>query len=206
MKALLINGSPHPRGCTYTALSEVAGALEKNGVETEIIQIGVKPVQGCIDCGKCADTHRCVFDDAVNVVLDKLENAQALVIGSPVYYASPNGSLLSLLDRLFFTGFPFAGKIGAAVVSARRAGTTAALDVLNKYFLISGMPIAPSQYWNMVHGFTPEDVRQDLEGLQTLRHLGENIAWLVKAARAADEAGVPRPVRENPRAWTHFIR
>lgn len=204
MKALLLNGSPREKGCTYTALMEVAGALGEGGVESEIIHVARGPVHGCTGCRGCAKTKRCVFaDDAVNQVLDKLEEAQGLVVGSPVYYASPNGALLSFLDRMFYTGGgKRAFKPGAAVVSARRAGTTAALDVLNKYFLISGMPIVPSQYWNMVHGNTPEEVREDEEGLQIMRTLGRNMAWMIKCFTQ----GETPPAMEAARKRTNFIR
>lgn len=206
MKVLLLNGSPHARGCTYTALSEVAGQLNQNGVETEIVQIGAGPVHGCIACGKCRETGSCVFDDIVNEILKKMEDADGLVVGTPVYYASPNGSLIALLDRLFYAGkTQFAYKPAAAVASARRAGTTAALDVVNKYFTISQMPVVSSQYWNMVHGNTPEQVRQDQEGLQIMRTLGNNMAWLLRCIEAGKAAGV-EPVKETPRVATNFIR
>ena len=206
MKVLLLNGSPHARGCTYTALSEVAGQLNQNGVETEIVQIGAGPVHGCIACGKCRETGSCVFDDIVNEILKKMEDADGLVVGTPVYYASPNGSLIALLDRLFYAGkTQFAYKPAAAVASARRAGTTAALDVVNKYFTISQMPVVSSQYWNMVHGNTPEQVRQDQEGLQIMRTLGNNMAWLLRCIEAGKASGV-EPVKETPRVATNFIR
>ena len=206
MKVLLLNGSPHARGCTYTALSEVAGQLNQNGVETEIVQIGAGPVHGCIACGKCRETGSCVFDDIVNEILKKMEDADGLVVGTPVYYASPHGSLIALLDRLFYAGkTQFAYKPAAAVASARRAGTTAALDVVNKYFTISQMPVVSSQYWNMVHGNTPEQVRQDQEGLQIMRTLGNNMAWLLRCIEAGKAAGV-EPVKETPRIATNFIR
>ncbi len=208
MKALLLNGSPNARGCTYTALSEVEKTLNQNGVETEILQLGKGAIRGCIGCGACRGKGRCAFgaEDGVNRALEKLETAGALIIGSPVYYASPNGALIAFLDRLFFAGPDVAGKVGAAVVSARRAGTTAALDVLNKYFLISGMPIAPSQYWNMVHGNTPAEVAQDLEGLQIMRRLGENVAYMMKCFEAGRVAGVALPPAEPARMRTNFIR
>lgn len=207
MKVILINGSPHPKGCTYTALTEVAGQLNENGVDTELIHIGSKPVRGCIGCGKCSQNDsRCIFsDDIINATLDKIEHADGLVVGSPVYYASPNGSLLSFLDRLFYAGNCFSYKPGAAIVSARRGGTTAALDVLNKYFTISHMPVVSSQYWNMVHGNSPEEVKQDLEGMQTMRVLGRNMAWLIKSIEAGKQAGITQPDAE-PKARTNFIR
>ena len=205
MKALLINGSPHANGCTFTALSIVAEELQKNGIETEIIHIGNKDIRGCIACGKCAELGRCVFNDMVNEVAPKFEQADGLVVGSPVYYADPNGTLTNLLDRLFFsTPFDKRMKVGAAVVSARRGGTTAAFDRLNKYFTISEMPIASSRYWNMVHGHTPEDVMQDEEGVQIMRILGRNMAFLMRAIAAERERnGLPE--KEVTR-YTNFIR
>ena len=205
MKALLINGSPHANGCTYTALSIVAEELQKNGIETEIVHIGNKDIRGCIACGKCAELGRCVFNDMVNEVAPKFEQADGLVVGSPVYYAGPNGTLTNLLDRLFFsTPFDKRMKVGAAVVSARRGGTTAAFDRLNKYFTISEMPIASSRYWNMVHGHTPEDVMQDKEGVQIMRILGRNMAFLMRAIAAERERnGLPE--KEVTR-YTNFIR
>jgi multimeric flavodoxin WrbA len=208
MKVLLINGSPHETGCTFTALSEVAGALEAEGVETEIFWIGTEAVSGCRACLACLKLdNRCVFDgDPVNAILERIESSDGLVIGSPVHLASPSGLLISVLDRVFYAaGNSFGGKPGAAVVSARRAGTTAALDVLNRYFPISGMPIVPSIYWNMVHGFTPKDVAQDLEGLQTMRTLGRNMAWMLKCFELGKNSGIGYPKAETPRAWTHFI-
>lgn len=206
MKVLLLNGSPHEEGCTYRALSEAAKTLEEEGVETEIVHIGKQAVHGCIACGKCAATGRCVFKgDPVNAVLEKMEHADGLIVGSPVYYASANGSLYSFLDRLFYAGSCFAYKPAAAVASARRAGTTATLDTLNKYFTISQMPVVSSQYWNMVHGNSPEEVEQDLEGLQIMRTLGRNMAWLLKCIEAGKSAGVEVPKQEE-KARTNFIR
>lgn len=205
-KVLLINGSPNKAGCTYTALREVEKSLNKNGVETEIFQLGKGPVQGCTGCGGCGRNGKCVFDDGVNRLVEHLDEFDGLVIGSPVYYASPNGALLAFLDRLFFAaGKKFAGKPGAAVVSCRRGGATAAFDVLNKYFSISNMPIVTSQYWNQIHGNTPEEALQDAEGLQTMRTLGENMAWLIKCIQAGRAAGVPEPVYEKKQS-TNFIR
>ena len=193
MKALLINGSPRERGCTYTALSELAQALEAEGIETEIIQAGARPTHGCTACGKCRETGKCVFDDVVNETAPKLAQADALVIGAPVYYASPAGGAISFMDRLFHsTGIDMTMKVGAAVVSCRRGGNTSSFDVLNKYFTIAGMPIASSQYWNMVYGNTPEEVRKDLEGLQTMRTLGRNMAFLMKSiALGKAQYGLP---------------
>lgn len=206
MKVLLINGSPNEHGCTYTALSEVAQTLHRHGIETELLYLGKKPVAGCIACGGCARTGRCVFDDQVNDVLSRLDAIDAVVAGSPVYYAAASGQITSFLNRLFYaSGGRMAGKPGAAVVSCRRGGASAAFDQLNKYFTISSMPVVSSQYWNQVHGSTPEEVRRDEEGLQTMRTLGENMAWLLKSIEAGQKAGVPAPVREAP-LRTNFIR
>lgn len=206
MKVLLINGSPREKGCTYTALSEVGATLEKHGVETQMLYLGKKPITGCIACGKCFETGRCVFDDLVNEVSQKLDEYDGIVVGSPVYYAGPSGQLTAFLDRLFYHNEArMAGKLGAAVVSCRRGGASAAFDRLNKYFLISNMHVVGSQYWNQVHGFTPDDVRKDKEGLQTMRTLGENMAWLLKCIQAGKKEGVPFPVYEE-RVRTHFIR
>ena len=205
MKALLINGSPHAKGCTYTALSIVAKELENNGIEAEIVHVGHKDIHGCIACGKCRETGKCVFNDIVNEVAPKFEQADALVIGSPVYFAGVAGTMHSFLDRLFFSA-PFSKrmKVGAAVCSARRAGTTATFDQLNKYFTISEMPVASSRYWNMVHGHTAEDVMQDEEGVQCMRILGRNIAFLVKAIAAEKEKnGLPEAEEVT---FTNFIR
>ena len=182
MKVLLLNGSPHEKGCTYRALTEVAGALTKEGIETEIVHIGNQAVHGCIGCGKCAATGRCVFKgDPVNAFLDKMEHADGLIVGSPVYYASANGSLYSFLDRLFYAGSCFA------------------------YFTISQMPVVSSQYWNMVHGNSPEDVEQDLEGLQIMRTLGKNMAWMLRCIEAGKAAGITTPEAEQ-KLKTNFIR
>ena len=194
MKVILINGSPHENGCTYTALAEVAGALEKNGVHTQIYHIGKKAVHGCIACGRCQTKGMCAFDDdPANEMLALMQSADGIVIGSPVYYAGPNGALCALLDRVFYAdNGSLAFKPAAAVVSARRGGTTAAFD----------RPVVSSQYWNSVHGFTPEDVRQDKEGLQTMRTLGYNMAWMLKSI--ADGA---QPLPEiEPWLPTHFIQ
>ncbi len=204
-KILLINGSPNEKGCTYTALSEIAGTLAKNHVESEILYLGKKPVAGCIACGKCFQTGRCVFDDKVNEVLEKLDEYNGIVVGSPVYYAGPAGQLCAFLDRLFFCSERrMAGKLGAAVVSCRRGGASAAFDRLNKYFTICNMTVVGSQYWNQVHGFTPEDVRRDEEGLQTMRTLAQNIIWLLKSMEAGKRAGIEAPVYER-RISTNFI-
>ncbi|MDR0414402.1 MAG: flavodoxin family protein [Prevotellaceae bacterium] len=206
MKVLLVNGSPHKKGCTYTALSEVASALEKDGVETEIFWLGIDPLAGCRGCASCRSTGRCVLNDSVNTVADKAPEFDGFVFGSPVHYAAASGFITSFLDRLFYSaGKRFASKPGAAVVSCRRAGSTAALEQLNKYFTICNMPVVPSQYWNMVHGNTPDEVLQDLEGLQTMRTLGQNMAWLLKCIEAGKAAGIAPPTYED-RVATNFIR
>ena len=193
MKVLLINGSPRANGCTATALKEMISVFEAEGVETELVHVGNKDIRGCLACRSCMKNGKCVFDDLVNEVAPKFEKADGLVIGSPVYYASPNGTVLSFADRLFYsTRFPKHMKVGAAVVSARRGGNTASFDVLNKYFSISGMPIATATYWNQVHGFTAEDVKKDAEGLQTMRNLARNMTFLMKAiADGREKYGLP---------------
>lgn len=208
MKVLLINGSPNER-CTYTALSEVARALNDEGVETEIVGIGKDPVRGCLGCGGCGKkgNKRCAFDDdIVNRLLDKAEEADGIVVGSPVYYAGANGALLAVMDRMFFAGSSLmVGKPGAAVASARRAGTTPTIDQINKYFQISQMPVMSSNYWPMVHGKCVEDVLKDEEGMQIMRILGRNMAYELKVLAAAKEAGVERPAPEQ-KVMTNFIR
>ena len=206
MKILFVNGSPNEHGCTYTALSEVAGRLKEHSIETEILWLGKNPVAGCTACRECLQTGKCVFDDQVNNTLERLDEFDGLIIGSPVYFAGPNGNLLSFLDRLFFSaGSRMSGKLGASVVSCRRGGATASFDRLNKYFTIRNMPIVSSKYWNMVHGNTPDEVKQDEEGMQTMRMLGENMAWLLKCIQAGRDHGVPEPNHENP-VKTNFIR
>lgn len=199
-KVLLLNGSPHAKGCTATALEEMIGVFEQEGIETELIQVGNQSIRGCIACGSCARTGKCVFNDLVNETAAKLKAADGLVVGSPVYFSSPNGSILSFLDRLFYSSgeTPMNDKVGAAVVSCRRGGNTASFDVLNKYFSIRGMPIATSTYWNQVHGFSAEDVRKDLEGLQTMRNLARNMVFLIRAiADAKEKYGVPKMERSS---------
>lgn len=181
-KVILLNGSAHVSGCTATALNEMIKVFSEEEIETELIQVGAKDIRGCISCNRCSEEGRCVFDDLVNEVAPKFEEADGLVVGSPVYYASPNGTIISFMDRLFYsTKFSKHMKVGASVVSCRRGGNTATYDVLNKYFTISGMPVASSTYWNQVHGFTAEDVKKDLEGLQTLRNLARNMSFMIKA-------------------------
>ena len=206
-KVLLINGSPHAKGCTYTALRTVADELERNGMETEIVHVGNKDIRGCIGCYKCREIGKCVFgNDLVNEVAKKFEQADGLVIGSPVYYAGATGTLVSFLNRLFFSAsFEKRFKVGAAVVSARRMGTTATLDQLNKYFLHGEMPVVASRYWNAVHGNNPEEVMKDEEGLQTMRVLGRNMAFLIRAiAREREAVGLPET--DPTRIATNFIR
>ena len=193
MKVLLLNGSPHIHGCTATALDEMIKTFTEEGIETELIQVGNKSIRGCVSCGSCEKNGKCVFDDLVNETAPKFEAADGLVVGSPVYYASPNGTILSFMDRLFYsTSFSKHLKVGAAVVSCRRGGNTASFDVLNKYFSISNMPIATANYWNQVHGFSAEDVKKDLEGLQTMRNLARNMSFMIKAfADAKEKYGMP---------------
>lgn len=206
MKVLMINGSPNEHGCTYTALSEVAGALHQHQIETEILYLGKQPVAGCTACRHCYTTGRCVFNDQVNEVLAQLDDYDALVVGSPVYYAGASGQVTAFLDRLFYASRGrMAGKLGACVVSCRRGGATATFDQLNKYFTISNMPVVSSQYWNQVHGFTPDDVRKDEEGLQIMRTLAQNMAWLLKSIDCGRRHGVEPPQYEQ-RVSTHFIR
>ena len=202
MKVVLINGSPHRKGNTFIALSEVAGALEKEGVQTEIIQLGIKAVQGCIACNKCAELGHCVFQDTLyNQVREALQEADGIVVCSPVYYAGPNGALCAMLDRVFYSCSELlAYKAGASVAVCRRGGASATFDRLNKYFTILNMPVVSSQYWNSVHGMRPGEATEDAEGLQTMRMLGRNMAWLLK--------GVKREERPEPelRVMTNFIR
>lgn len=204
MKVLLINGSPNARGCTYTALSEAA-SLQKEGVETEILHVGHRDLRGCIGCRKCKQTGKCVFDDLVNETAPKFEAADGIVIGSPVYFASANSTVMSFITRLFYsTAFDKTMKVGAAVVSCRRGGASATFDEINKFFTISGMPVASSQYWNSVHGRTAEDVKKDLEGMQIMRTLGKNMAFLRKSiALGREKYGLPE---KEPHVFTDFIR
>lgn len=205
MKVLLINGSPNAKGSTFTALSEVAKALNEEGVETEIIQVGHKDIRGCIGCRLCKKTGKCVFDDMVNEIQPKFEACDGIVVGSPVYYSGPNGTLISFLDRLFYSSTADKTmKVGAAVVSCRRAGNTATFDVLNKYFTISQMPIVSSRYWNMVHGNNANETVQDIEGMQTMRILGKNMAFLMKSiALGKEQYGLPE---KEDVTFTNFIR
>ena len=194
MNVLLLNGSPHINGCTLRALKEVEKTLNSEGIETEIINVGNKEIRGCISCNTCSKTGKCVFDDIVNEVAAKFEKADGIVIGTPVYYAGSNGTIISLLDRLFYsTQFDKTMKVGTSVISSRRAGSTSAFDEINKYFSICNMPIVSSSYWNEVHGFTAEDVEKDLEGLQTMRNLARNMAFMIKSINLGKEKyGLPQ--------------
>lgn len=207
MKTLLVNGSPHAHGCTHNALSEIAKVLQEKKIETEIFHIGTKPVQGCIGCFSCRETNVCIFkDEPYTSLVAKIKASDALVIGAPVYYASIPGNLGSILDRVFFSaGKHFKHKVGAGVVNCRRGGAGTAHDRLNKYFTISQMPLASSFYWNSTHGFNPGDQLQDIEGLQTLRLLADNIAWMLECFAAGKTAGVALP-EEVERIRTNFIR
>jgi len=207
MKVMLVNGSPNEHGCTDRALREMAAVFEKEGIEAEIFWLGKKPVGGCIACENCEKLGRCVFNDVVNVFREKAKEADGFVFGTPVHYASPAGNLVGFMDRLFYCTprDVFRLKPAAAIASARRAGTTASLDMLNKYFTISEMPIASSRYWNVVHGNTAAEVEQDEEGLYTMRVLARNMAYLLRCREAADKAGVALPEREAG-VITNFIR
>lgn len=206
MKVLMVNGSPHPEGCIYTALTEVGTALEKQGIESEIFWIENKPLAGCIACGACGGKGKCFRNDRVNEFLDKAKDADGFIFGSAVHYAAASGAITSFLDRAFYAGGAcMRGKPGAAVVSCRRGGASAAYDQLNKYFGITGMVTVGSQYWNSVHGNTPEEVKQDLEGLQIMRTLGANMGWLIRCIQLGKENGLLYPELEK-RVGTNFIR
>lgn len=211
MKVLLVNGSPHKEGCTYTALSEVADTLKQEGIETEIFWIGNKPIGGRIACKVCVKNKKCVFDDVVNRFREKAYEADGFIFGSPVHYAGASGNMTAFMDRLFYSELggngnrAFYMKPAAAVVSARRSGTTATFDQLNKYFTIQEMPVVSSRYWNMVHGASADQVKQDTEGLYTMRVLGRNMAYLLRCQEAAKKAGVALPEQETP-VFTNFVR
>ena len=206
MKVLLVNGGPHEKGCTYTALEEVAKTLQKNGIETEIIWLGVQPIAGCIGCNACLKTGKCFRNDIVNEFIEKSKTADGFVFGTPVHFASMSGALTSFMDRVFYgRGELFKNKPACGVVSCRRGGASATFDQLNKYFSISNMPIVTSQYWNQVHGNTPDEVRKDEEGIQIMRTLGNNMAWLLKCIDVAKKNGVEYPQNESP-IKTNFIR
>ena len=206
MKVLLINGSPNGHGCTYTALKEIEKTLRKEGVETEMFYLGNKPISGCIGCGSCRKTGKCVQDDIVNKLLPKALAADAMVLGAPVHFASAAGQASSAFDRLFMmANGGFANKLGAAIVSCRRGGASATFDQLNKYFTISNMPVVSGNYWNQVHGNTPEEVKQDEEGMQNMRAIARNMAWLLKCIEAGKAAGVALPEQEE-KIRTNYIR
>lgn len=210
MKVILVNGSPHKEGCTDTALTQVASALNHEGIDTDFFWIGNKPLSGCIACKTCVTKHACVFDDKVNEFLDLAADYDGFVFGTPVHWAGASGSMTSFLDRVFYADFcagrnNFYLKPAAAIMSARRAGTTATWDQMNKYFGLMQMPIITSRYWNMVHGAKPEDVQKDLEGMQVMRILGKNMAWFLKCKEAGEKAGVPLPEPEQI-SFTNFIR
>lgn len=210
MKVVLVNGSPHASGCTYTALEEISKTLVEEEIETQVFQIGTKPLSGCIACGTCRETGRCSFSDRVNEFLDVAGDFDGFVFGTPVHYGSAGGAMTSFMDRAFYTDRCFGSELfrlkpAACVVSARRAGTTATFDQLNRYLTLSEMPVIPSRYWNIVHGSIPDEVRQDLEGLQMMRTLGRNMAWFLKCKEAGIKAGVALP-RQEERIFTNFIR
>ncbi len=207
MKVILVNGSPHEKGCTYTALCEIQNTLNKSGIDSEIFWVGNKPISGCMGCGACKKgLGKCVVEDTVNKFTELAKTADGFIFGSPVHYAAPSGFITAFMDRAFYSGgAAMAGKPAAAVVSCRRGGASAAFDVLNKYFTINNMPVVPSQYWNQVHGSRPEDVLKDEEGLQTMRTLANNMAWLLKCIEAGREKGISFPERE-PVIRTNFIR
>ena len=205
-KILLINGSPNEHGCTDAALHEIAEALHKLGMDSEILWLGKKPMQDCIACFKCQETGKCVFGDTVNETANRMDEFDGMVVGSPVYYGGPNGRLTSFLDRFFFSvdKKKIAGKLAASVVSCRRGGASASFERLNQYFLMTNMHVVSSQYWNQVHGYTAEDAKRDLEGMQTMRTLAQNMAYLLKAQKAAADAGVEQPVYEET-IYTNFM-
>ena len=209
MKVLLVNGGPHKEGCTYTALSEVAKELNNEGIETEIFWIGIKPISGCIACHKCSEIGKCVFDDVVNEFAEKAKKADGFIFGTPVHYAAASGAMTSFMDRLFYSTFSnsdiFRLKPAATVVSARRAGTTATFEQLNKYYTMTQMPVISSRYWNMVHGSNPEEVKKDEEGMQIMRILGKNMAYYLKCIEAGKEKGINPPQIEEI-TFTNFIR
>lgn len=206
MKVLLVNGSPHEKGCTYTALQEVKKTLEDNKIETEVFWLGNKPIAGCIGCGSCKKTGKCFVDDKVNEFLEKVPETDGFVFGTPVHFASGSGMITSFMDRIFFGRRNlFQNKLAACVVSCRRGGATSTFDQINKYFAMNSMPIVTSQYWNMVHGSKPEDVLKDEEGLQTMRTLANNMSWLLKSIEAGKKLGIKQPEVEET-IFTNFIR
>lgn len=206
MKVILVNGGPHEKGCTYTALEEVSNTLQKNGIETEIMWLGNNPIAGCIGCNACLKTGKCFRGDIVNEFLEKTKEADGFVFGTPVHFASMSGALTSFMDRVFYgRGELFKNKPACGVMSCRRGGASATFDEINKYFAMNNMPIVTSQYWNQVHGTNPEEVRKDEEGMQTMRTLGNNMAWLLKCIDVAKKEGVEYPEKEKT-IKTNFIR
>lgn len=206
MKVLLVNGSPHQHGCTYTALKETADAFAARGIETEILWVGNGPVAGCTACGACRKTGKCVFDDLVNRIIERIDTYDGFIFGTPVYYGGPSGQILALMNRLFYSkSRAMAGKPVAAVVSCRRGGASAAFQQMNMHFMMTNMIVVTSQYWNQVHGNTPEEVLQDAEGLQTMRTLAENMTYILRCQEAGKAVGVPLPQYE-PKIATNFIR
>lgn len=206
MKVILVNGSPHEKNTTFAALSEVAKALCENGIETEIFWLGTEPISGCLGCAGCKTTKKCVINDKVNEFLEKAQDADGFIFGTPVHYAAASGALTSFMDRVFYIkGSLFSGKPAATVACCRRGGASAAFDQINKYYPISGMPIVPSQYWNSVHGTSKEEAMLDQEGMQTMRTLGNNMAWMLKCIDAGKKCGILYPEREKPMR-TNFIR
>ena len=210
MQVLLVNGSPHQHGCTYTALCEAAEALQKNGVETDLFWIGNKPLSGCIACKSCVKNSLCVFQDTVNAFLEIAGMYDGFLFGTPVHWGAASGAMTSFLDRAFYADLNGGGnrfwlKPAAAVISARRAGTTATWDQINKYFALMQMPIISSRYWNIVHGTNPEEIKKDKEGMQTMRILGNNMAYFLKCRELAEKTGIPKPEQETI-TFTNFIR
>lgn len=206
MKVILVNGSPHEKGCTYTALAEIKKTLESQEIITEMFWIGNKPTAGCIGCGNCLNTGKCFIDDKVNEFLDKVSDTDGFVFGTPVHFASGSGMITSFMDRIFYGRRElFKNKVASTVVSCRRGGATSTFDQINKYFAMNNMPIITSQYWNMVHGSKPEDVLKDEEGMQTMRTLANNMAWILKSIEAGKKAGIKEPVNEKIIS-TNFIK
>lgn len=207
MKVILVNGSPHEKSTTFAALSEVAKTLNENGVETEIFWLGTKPISGCLGCAGCKTTKRCVINDKVNEFLEKAQTADGFIFGTPVHYASASGAITSFMDRVFYLKSSiFQGKSAATVVCCRRGGASAAFDQINKYYPISGMPMVPSQYWNSVHGINAEQAQLDEEGMQTMRTLANNMAWMLKCIEAGKNIGVTFPEKKEKPLRTNFIR
>ncbi len=206
MKVILVNGSPHENGCTNTALLEIKNVLEKNDIQTEMFWVGNKPISGCLGCGRCLETNQCIIEDKVNEFLNKIEETDGFIFGTPVHFASGSGMITSFMDRVFYGRRKlFQNKVAATIVSCRRGGATSTFDQMNKYFAMNNMPIVTSQYWNMVHGSSPEDVLKDEEGLQTMRTLGNNMAWLLKCIEAGKKSGIKEPENEKI-IKTNFIR